>query len=25
VLEDRLKVRMQLQLHKQIWGDKKGV
>jgi len=25
VLEDRLKVRMQLQLHKQIWGDEKGV
>ncbi len=25
VLEDGLKVRMQLQLHKQIWGDKKGV
>jgi len=25
VLEDRLKVRMQLQLHKQIWCDKKGV
>jgi len=25
ILEDRLKVRMQLQLHKQIWGDKKGV
>ena len=25
VLEDRLKVRMQLQLNKQIWGDKKGV
>jgi len=25
VLEDKLKVRMQLQLHKQIWGDKKGV
>ena len=25
VLEDRLRVRMQLQLHKQIWGDKKGV
>jgi len=25
VLEDRLKVRMQLHLHKQIWGDKKGV
>jgi len=25
VLEDKLKVRMQLQLHKQIWGDEKGV
>lgn len=25
VLEDRFKVRMQLQLHKQIWGDKQGV
>lgn len=25
ILEDRLKVRMQLQLHKQLWGDKPGV
>ena len=24
VLEDRLKVRMQLQLHKQIWGEESG-
>ncbi|PCJ28614.1 MAG: 7-carboxy-7-deazaguanine synthase QueE [SAR86 cluster bacterium] len=24
VLRDRLKVRMQLQLHKQIWGEEKG-
>lgn len=25
ILEDRLHVRMQLQLHKQLWGDKAGV
>ncbi len=24
ILEDKLKVRMQLQLHKQIWGEEKG-
>ena len=24
ILEDRLKVRMQMQLHKQIWGEEKG-
>ncbi len=24
VLEDRLRVRMQMQLHKQIWGEEKG-
>ena len=25
ILEDRLRVRLQLQVHKQLWGDKKGV
>ncbi len=25
ILEDRLKVRFQMQLHKQLWGDKPGV
>ena len=25
ILKDRLRVRLQLQLHKVIWGDKKGV
>ena len=25
ILEDRLPVRMQIQLHKYLWGDKPGV
>ena len=25
ILEDNLNVRMQMQLHKIIWGEKKGV
>jgi 7-carboxy-7-deazaguanine synthase len=24
ILEDRLPVRLQLQLHKQLWGEEKG-